>query len=106
VVCLDSVHNFTEKEKLVASIENTGKDIIDISFDQMNHFAGNMLQVKNDKEESLLVMSEQAYKSLEPHQIERLQKYCKIVYAPLYTIEQNGGGSARCMLAEVHLPLK
>lgn len=106
VVCLDSIPAVTEKENVVESLKDHHKEIIQISFDQMNHFAGNMLQIKNNNGESLLVMSEQAYLSLTEKQIETLSKYAKIIYTPLYTIEKNGGGSARCMLAEVHLPMK
>lgn len=106
VVCLDSITDELEREKLTKSLMHTGKEIVSISFDQMNHFAGNMLQIKNGNEESLLVMSEQAYLSLTKEQINTLSKYAKLIYAPLYTIEKNGGGSARCMLAEVHLPVK
>jgi hypothetical protein len=69
----------------------------------MNHFAGNMLQVKNTKNELLLIMSQQAYLSLSHEQIDSLQKYNRIVTSPIDTIETNGGGSARCMLAEIHL---
>lgn len=105
VVCLDSLPDATEKEKLRQSLLNTSKEVIEISFEQMNHFAGNMLQVKSNTGESLLVMSEQAYLSLNSTQISSLEKHCKLIYAPLYTIEKNGGGSARCMLAEIHLPL-
>lgn len=103
VVCLESVKDAGEKENLLNSLRQTGKEIIAISLDQMNHFAGNMLQVKNNANEALLVMSEQAYLSLEKTQITALEKYNKLIYAPLYTIEKNGGGSARCMLAEIHL---
>jgi hypothetical protein len=106
VVCFDSIPDAVEKQMIKDRLSNTGKEIVEISFDQMNRFAGNMLQVKNDKNESLLVMSEQAYKALDETQITTLSKYAKLIYAPLYMIEQNGGGSARCMLAEVHLPLK
>jgi hypothetical protein len=70
----------------------------------MNHFAGNMLQVHNAQHEKLLVMSTQAYLSLTPEQIEKLQSYNRIIHSSLTTIETNGGGSARCMMAEVHLP--
>lgn len=105
VVCLDSIPDATEKQMVIDRLTNTGKAIIAITFDQMNHFAGNMLQVKNNNGDNLLVMSEQAYKSLNETQIATLSRFAKLVYAPLYTIEQNGGGSARCMLAEVHLPL-
>lgn len=105
VVCFDSIPDATEKEMVKNRLANTSKTIVPITFDQMNHFAGNMLQVSNNKDESLLVMSEQAYKSLNETQIATLSRFAKLVYAPIYTIEQNGGGSARCMLAEVHLPL-
>ena len=103
VLCLESVKDEEQKENLILNLTNSGKEIIEITLDQMNHFAGNMLQVKNDKEETLLVMSEQAYQSLTAEQITKLTKYSRLIYAPLYTIEKNGGGSARCMLAEIHL---
>ncbi|MEE1943958.1 arginine deiminase-related protein [Pedobacter sp. KR3-3] len=106
VVCFDSIPDATEQALVRGSLSQSGKEIVSITFDQMNHFAGNMLQVSNKEGESLLVMSEQAYRSLNPNQISALEKYCSLVYAPLYTIETNGGGSARCMLAEVHLPTK
>jgi len=104
VVCLDSIPDAAEREVLVNSLTESGKPVISISLEQMNHFAGNMLQVRNRQGDELLVMSEQAYRSLTPDQITALEQYCRILYAPLYTIEQNGGGSARCMLAEIHLP--
>ncbi|WP_231491617.1 citrulline utilization hydrolase CtlX [Pedobacter sp. Leaf170] len=104
VICLDSIPNLYERDFVHKVITSTGKEIITISFDQMNHFAGNMLQVATGDGESLLVMSEQAYRSLTKNQINTLEKYSRIIYAPLYTIEKNGGGSARCMLAEIHLP--
>lgn len=103
VVCLDSVNDVNERANLVASLTDKGKEIIEISPDQMNHFAGNMLQVENKTREPLLVMSEQAYLALTKTQVDALEKYNRLIYAPLYTIERNGGGSARCMLAEIHL---
>jgi len=106
VICLDSIKDPEERLNVTISLKSTGKEIIEISLDQMNKFAGNMLQVSNVHDESLLVMSEQAYLSLYAEQIASLEKYCRIIYAPLYTIEKNGGGSARCMLAEIHLPFK
>ncbi|WP_113662653.1 citrulline utilization hydrolase CtlX [Pedobacter nanyangensis] len=106
VVCLDSIKYTEDKIAVLESFKATQKTVIDISFEQMNHFAGNMLEVKNKEGNSLLVMSEQALKALHGTQITALSAFSKIVTAPLYTIEQNGGGSARCMLAEVHLPLK
>lgn len=106
VICLDTIRNADERKKVVEAISRSGKEIIAISLEQMNQFAGNMLELHNDKGENLLVMSEQAYKSLNEGQIEQIKKYAKPVYAPLYTIETNGGGSARCMIAEIHLPKK
>jgi hypothetical protein len=106
VICLDSIRNPEEKLNVTVSLKSSGKEIIEISLEQMNKFAGNMLQVTNAAGESLLVMSEQAYLSLNAEQITALEQYSHIIYAPLYTIEKNGGGSARCMLAEIHLPSK
>ncbi|RYD80248.1 MAG: amidinotransferase [Sphingobacteriales bacterium] len=106
VICMDSIPNPDEKETVALSLINSGKEIIEISLEQMNRFAGNMLQIANSEGEKLLVMSEQAYLSLNVEQIAKLEKYSRIIYAPIYTIEKNGGGSARCMLAEIHLPLK
>ncbi len=106
VICLDSIRNAEERLQVGISLKGSGKEIIEISLAQMNKFAGNMLQVSNTSGESLLVMSEQAYLSLDPEQVKALEQYSRIIYAPLYTIEKNGGGSARCMLAEIHLPRK
>jgi len=105
VICLDSLPLNEEREEVVTVIKNSGKEIIDISMDQMNHFAGNMLQVQNNKKEKLLVMSSQAYASLTPKQIRKLSSFNRIIHSGLSTIETNGGGSARCMMAEIHLPL-
>lgn len=104
VICLDSIPESFQREHVEATIQGTGKEIIPISLSQMNHFAGNMLQVHNVRGERLLVMSTQAFGSLTPEQIKKLQSYNRIIHSPLTTIETNGGGSARCMMAEVHLP--
>jgi hypothetical protein len=104
VICLDSIADEKEKDEFIASLKSTHKEIVAISFAQMNQFAGNMLELKSKKGESLLVMSQNAYQSLKQDQKTVLEKYCKIVYADINTIESNGGGSARCMIAEVHLP--
>jgi hypothetical protein len=104
VICLDAISDLNQRDEVVNSLSNNGKTVMDITIDQMNQFAGNMLQVKNDKNEPLLVMSEQAFNALTKEQIDFLETYNKIVTAPLDTIEKHGGGSARCMLAEIHLP--
>ena len=104
VICLDCIDDELEREKVQEVIKSTEKEVIEISEDQMHQFAGNMLQVQNEEGTQFLVMSETAYKSLTKEQIEKIESYCEIIYADLYTIEVNGGGSARCMLAEVFLP--
>ena len=105
VICLESIDDKTERENVTTAITGSGKEIIEISFDQMNHFAGNMLQVENVSGQKLLVMSSQAFRSLTKQQVDKLSSYNNIIHSPLVTIETNGGGSARCMMAEVHLPL-
>jgi hypothetical protein len=104
VICLDSIPNMQEKETVIVSLKETCKEIIEITFEQMNSFAGNMLEVKNTVGETLIVMSQAAYLSLTDEQKTVLEKYGKLVYADINNIETNGGGSARCMIAEVHLP--
>jgi hypothetical protein len=103
VICLDSITDAQERQEVITSFFETGKDIFDISFEQMNNFAGNMLEVFNKAGESLIVMSASAYASLDDRQIATLQQWSRIVSAPIPTIERNGGGSARCMMAEVRL---
>jgi hypothetical protein len=105
VICLDSIPAREEKDKVTKAITKTGKEMIHISYGQLNHFAGNMLQIENNKKEKLLVMSTQAYQSLTPEQVQKLNRYNRIIHSSLTTIETNGGGSARCMMAEIHLPI-
>lgn len=104
VICLDCIDDEMEREKVQEVIKSTNKELIEISEDQLQQFAGNMLQVQNEAGEKFLVMSETAYKSLTSDQIQRIENHCEIIHADLNTIETNGGGSARCMLAEVFLP--
>lgn len=106
VICLDSITSDSEKEEVKAAITGSGKEIIPIGFDQMNEFAGNMLQVQNSSGEKLLIMSSAAYHALTAEQIKKLGSFNRILHSPLSAIEKNGGGSARCMMAEVFLPLK
>lgn len=106
VVCMESITNRADREKLTAALQRSGKEIIEITPAQMKQFAGNMLQLHDKDLQKLLVMSTRAFQSLTPAQIEKLESYNRIIHAPLYAIEQNGGGSARCMIAEVFLPEK
>jgi hypothetical protein len=106
VVCLDAIANAQEREMVLEMIKETDKVAVPITLDQMNHFAGNMLQVEGSGGEKLLIMSSRAFGSLEGDQIAVLGSYNRILHADLGTIETNGGGSARCMMAEVRLPLR
>jgi len=106
VICLESIRDEVEKNQVILTIQSSKKEIIEIGYEQMNHFAGNMLQVENKEGQKFLFMSSQAYNSLNHHQIQKLEYYNPILYSPLYTIEKNGGGSARCMMAEVFLNTK
>ena len=101
VVCLEAIPSNNDKTSLVQSFEKTNKTIIEITLDQMHQFAGNMLEVFV-KGISLLIMSATAYNSLKPNQIEKLEAFSKIEIFNIPTIEYCGGGSIRCMLAEVH----
>lgn len=106
VICLEAIVDDVERARIIKSINSTGKEIVAITLDQLYQFAGNMLELKSKSGESLLAMSERAYKSLNNSQLTILSRYSKIIYSPLTTIENNGGGSARCMIAEVYLPSK
>lgn len=101
LICLDSIDNQVERNSVIACIKKSGKALITITLDQMNHFAGNMLELKNKSGEAILVMSDSAFKAIAPLHDE-LGQYCKIIHTPLDIIEKNGGGSARCMIAEIH----
>ena len=102
VVCMDSVNNAAEKKLLKDSFSTTKKEIVEIDFDQMDHFCGNMLQVNNTNSEKFLVMSSQAYNHLTKDQIIKLSTFNPIIHSSIDTIETLGGGSARCMMAEVY----
>lgn len=106
VICLDCIDDEMEREKVQEVIKSTEKEIIEITEEQLQNFAGNMLQVRNNDGQTFLVMSETAYNSLNEEQISNIEKFSEIIHSDLNTIEVNGGGSARCMLAEVFLPKK
>ncbi|MBF02117.1 MAG: amidinotransferase [Flavobacterium sp.] len=104
VICADCIDDKAERKMVLSKLKESGKEVIVISEEQVNNFAGNMLQVRGTNDERFLIMSNAAYESLTPSQIEKIEKHCKIVHASLDIIEACGGGSARCMMAEVFLP--
>ena len=106
IVALDALPVPSERAKLLAFLHHTHKEVIEISLAQMMAFAGNMLQVKNLAGNTFLVMSEQAFQALSQEQISRIEAHSQILPIPIPTIETFGGGSVRCMMAEVFLPKK
>lgn len=105
VICLDTIDDKHEKKNVIKHLKESKKEIITITVEQMHQFAGNMLQVKG-ADANYMVMSETARSSLKSDQVKAIQKHCKILSSDLTTIETCGGGSARCMMAEVFLPKK
>jgi len=104
VICLSCIDDKKERKNVISHLKKSGKEIIDITEKQMHQFAGNMLQVKGKNNDLFLVMSQAAYNSLTKEQIKKIEKHCNIISSSLETIETCGGGSARCMMAEVFLP--
>ena len=104
VICADCIDDKQERKIVLEHLKKSGKEVIYITEDQVNNFAGNMLQVLGADDKKYLVMSTQAYNSLNKGQIKAIEKYCEILHSSLDTIEACGGGSARCMLAEIFLP--
>jgi hypothetical protein len=104
VICADSIDDKKERKIVVDSLKGDDKEVIYITEEQANNFAGNMLEVKGANDRRYLVMSSSAYKSLTKKQIAQLEEHVTILSANLDTIEACGGGSARCMMAEIFLP--
>lgn len=104
VICLDAIDDKKERKNVVKHLKEDGKEVIAITEEQVANFAGNMLQVKGENDQCYLVMSQAAHDCLTPVQIKTIEKHCDILSSSLETIETCGGGSARCMMAEVFLP--
>ena len=104
VICSDCIDDKKERKMVLDNLKENGKEIILITEVQMNNFAGNMLEVRGANDKRYLVMSAAAHQSLTPQQIEQLEKHTEILSSSLDTIEACGGGSARCMMAEIFLP--
>lgn len=103
VACMDSISDRRERRLIMEKVEASGKEILAISMEQMACFAGNMLQVRSKAGQLFLLMSNTAYQSLSVAQQEKLLSFNRIIHPDLHHIETNGGGSARCMVAEVFL---
>lgn len=106
VICMDTIFNEKERLNILQHFEATQKEVIEISIAQMLKFAGNMLQVKNNNQQKYLVMSNQAFESLTPEQLAQIERHTKILHPDIKIIETYGGGSARCMMAEIFLNVR
>jgi len=104
VICDEAIARREQREAVLQRLEETGHDVISLNYDQLDAFAGNMLELRSNDGERLVAMSRQALASLSPKQRSRLEKNGKVIAAPIDNIEASAGGSVRCMLAEVHLP--
>jgi hypothetical protein len=104
VICLDTIDDKKEKKSVLKQLKSDKKEVISITEKQVQSFAGNMLQVKGKNEELFLIMSSSAYNSLTKEQLNKIEKHNAIIDSSLEIIETCGGGSARCMMAEVFLP--
>ncbi len=106
VICADCIDDKKERKAVLENLREDGKEIILITEEQVNQFAGNMLQVRGANDTLYLIMSQAARNVLTPKQVEMIERHCTILSSSLDTIEVCGGGSARCMMAEVFLPKK
>jgi hypothetical protein len=104
VICADCIDDKQERKFVLEQLKKSGKEVILISEDQVNNFAGNMLELVGANQQKLLVMSAAAHQSLTADQVAKLEKHAQILSSSLDTIEACGGGSARCMMAEIFLP--
>ena len=104
VICADCIDDKKERKMVLENLKENGKEVVLITEAQMNNFAGNMLEVRGANDKRYLVMSTAAHQSLTPKQMEQLEKHAEILSSSLDTIEACGGGSARCMMAEIFLP--
>ena len=104
IVCLDAIPETGERDAVVQRLQHTGHDVIDIAYHQLLQFAGNMFEVADRDGKSKLIMSRAAYLSLTPAQIQQIENHSAIIAVDISTIENYGGGSARCMVAGIRLP--
>ena len=104
VVCDEAIPRDDQREAVMQSLKGTGHKVLTLTFDQMDSFAGNMLELRSSSGQRVIAMSEQARDSLTESQLETISDYAQIVSTPIENIESSAGGSVRCMLAEIHLP--
>ncbi len=101
LICLEAVSSESQRQALISALEGLGREVLDLSIAQMESYCANVLELQNAQGGEVLVMSDRAYFSLTPNQRQTLEQDSALVHCPLNTIEDCGGGSARCMLAEL-----
>ena len=106
VICAEAIPRDEQRQAVLARLRETGHEILSLTYAQLDAFAGNMLELRNKHGKRVLAMSQQAYDSLNEEQLATLAANARIVSAPIDNIESSAGGSVRCMLAEVHLPVE
>jgi len=104
VVCLDAIHSDADQEMLLSGLAGSNHKVVAISYDQMNAFAGNMIEVKSRNGEPFVLLSERAFYSLLPGQIDAITRFAEMIPISIDTIETYGGGSVRCMVAGIFNP--
>jgi hypothetical protein len=104
VICDEAITRDDQREAVLQRMRESGRDVISLSYDQLDAFAGNMLELHSEDGKRMVAMSQQAFDSLNEEQRAALEKNGDIVSVPIDIIEASAGGSVRCMLAEVHLP--
>lgn len=104
VICAEAIPREDQREAVIRSLEQTGHEVLTLTFDQMHAFAGNMLELRSSSGQRVIAMSQQARDSLTASQLDKISGYAQIISTPIDNIESSAGGSVRCMLAEIHLP--
>ena len=104
VICLQAIPDVDQRSAVLKSLNSTGHEVVDLSFDQLEAFAGNMLELRSDNGDRIIAMSEAALNALSGEQVGAIERHSRIVSAEIDTIEKSAGGSVRCMFAEIHLP--
>lgn len=104
VICAEAIPREEQRTAVLQSLRDSGHDVIELTYDQMDSFAGNMLELRSGEGERVIAMSEQARSALDESQLAKIEANSKIVSASIDNIESSAGGSVRCMLAEIHLP--
>lgn len=106
ILCLDAIQDDADQEKLLHSFAHTNHQVIAISYAQLKLFAGNMLVVSSQAGEPVVLLSQKAYESLLPGQLDALSKHAEPIPITIPVIEHVGGGSVRCMVAALFVPSK